>query len=189
MSPVTHLLTGWVLANSTAFSRRDRALVTLAAVIPDVDGLGVIPEVLTRHSAHPLTWFSDYHHVLHNLAFALAVAAITFVVAVRPWKTAPFALLAFHLHLLEDLAGSRGPANDYWSVPYLLPFSRWQWTWSGQWALNSWQNITITAVLLMLVLWLAWKRGYSPLEMVSTRADAGFVQALRHRFPAHDATS
>jgi hypothetical protein len=183
MSPVTHFLTGWVLANTTAFDRRERAAVTLACVVPDVDGFGFVPEMLTKHSAHPLTWFSDYHHLLHNFVFAILVGIAAFAVSTRRWKTALFALLAFHLHLLEDVLGSRGPANDYWSVPYLLPISRLSWTWQGQWPLNSWQNMSVTVLLLMTTLWLAWKRGYSPLEMVSTRADASFVGVLRQRFP------
>ncbi|MBZ5629036.1 MAG: metal-dependent hydrolase [Acidobacteriia bacterium] len=181
MNPVTHFLSGWVPANITPFNRRDRALVALSCVVPDVDGLGAIPEVLTKHSAHPLTWLSDYHHMLHNVAFALLVSVAAFALATRRWKTALFALLAFHVHLLEDVAGSRGPAHDYWAVPYLLPFSRVSWTWSGQWALNSWQNITLTILLLMITFWLAWARGYSPLEMVSTKGDAAFVDALRQR--------
>ncbi len=179
MSPVTHFLSGWVLANVTPFERRDRAIVALSCVVPDVDGLGAIPEVLTKHSAHPLTWFSDYHHLLHNFAFALLVAVAAFALATRRWKTALFSLLAFHLHLLEDLAGSRGPANDYWSVPYFLPFSRLSFTWGGQWPLNSWQNITITVFLLVITFWLAWARGYSPLEIISQKADAAFVGTLR----------
>ncbi len=74
MSPVTHFLTGWVFANCAKLERRDRAIVTLACVAPDMDGLGIVPELLTRHSAHPLLWFTLYHHSLHNLAFAVAVA-------------------------------------------------------------------------------------------------------------------
>lgn len=183
MSPVTHFLTGWVLANTTGFRRRERGAVALACVAPDVDGLGVLPEVLTRHAARPLNWFSDYHHLLHNLPFALLVALAAFAVATRRWKTCLFALLAFHLHLLEDVLGSRGPANDYWSVPYLVPFSRWSWTWQGQWPLNSWQNVTLSVLLLTVTFWLAWKRGDSPLEMVSSTANAAFVDALRQRFP------
>jgi hypothetical protein len=182
MSPVTHFLTGWALANTTAFSRRERAAVTLACVAPDVDGLGALPEMLTENSLHPLTWYSDYHHMLHNIAFGVLLAAIAFAVATRRWKTALFALLAFHLHLLEDVAGSKSASGDHWPIPY-LPFSRWPWTWSGQWLLNSWQNLAITLLLLTAVLWLAWKRGCSPLEMVSQRADAAFVGTLRRRFP------
>jgi len=48
MSPVTHFLAGWVLAGATSLSRRDKALVVAAAIAPDVDGLGAIPELLTR---------------------------------------------------------------------------------------------------------------------------------------------
>jgi inner membrane protein len=181
LSPVTHFLSGWVLANVTPFDRRDRAIVTLSCVVPDIDGIGAAAEVLTRNSAHPLTWFSDYHHMLHNISFALLVCVAAFALATRRWKTALFAFLAFHLHLLEDVAGSRGANGDYWPVPYFLPFSHRSWTWSGQWALNSWQNIAVTVVLLMMTFWLAWSRGYSPLEMVSEKADAAFVGALRRR--------
>jgi len=41
----------------------------------------------------------------------------------------------------------------------------------------------ITAVLVGLALMWARQRGFSPLEMVSTRLDAGFVGAIRARFP------
>ncbi len=78
MSPVTHFLVGWMVANVPArIGRRERAAIALAGVAPDLDGLGAIPEVLTRHSAHPLLWFTQYHHVLgHNLVFAVVVAAV-----------------------------------------------------------------------------------------------------------------
>jgi hypothetical protein len=50
MSPVTHLLAGWMVASMpTVSAKRDRALVTLASVVPDIDGLGIIPELLTRN--------------------------------------------------------------------------------------------------------------------------------------------
>lgn len=81
MSPVTHFLTGWVLANLTPVGRRDRALVTLSVVVPDADGLGIVVEVLTRNSMHPLLWFSQYHHTLHNLAFAIVVTLFAFAAA------------------------------------------------------------------------------------------------------------
>jgi len=67
MSPITHFLTGWVFANCAKLDRQERAFVTLASVAPDLDGLGIIPELLTRNSSHPLLWFSRYHHSLHTL--------------------------------------------------------------------------------------------------------------------------
>ena len=188
MSPVTHFLFGWVLANTTELNRRERTLVTLAGVAPDVDGLGVIPEVLTRNSSHPLLWFSQYHHVMHNALFSVVVAAAAFALAARRWKTALLALVSFHLHLLCDVLGARGPDGYAWPIPYLLPFSNSvQWTWHGQWPLNGWQNMVITVALLLTTLFLAWKRGYSPLEMFSLKADRRFVETLRERFqvPVH----
>lgn len=184
MSPVTHFLTGWVFANCARLDLRDRALVTLASVAPDVDGLGIIPELLTRNSDHPLLWFSRYHHSLHTLAFAVAVTAASVVLGHQRWKTGLLSFVSFHLHLIEDIAGSRGPDGDQWPIPYLKPFSSaLGLTWHGQWALNAWPNLAITVALLFTTLWLAWRRGFSPLEMISARADGVFVVALRQRFP------
>jgi inner membrane protein len=183
MSPVTHFLTGWVLANTIEFSPRERAIVTLACVAPDVDGLGIIPELLTRHSSHPLLWFSLYHHALHTLAFSLMIAAIAFSLSEQRWKTAAFALLSFHIHLFEDLLGSRGPDGDQWPIPYLSPFSgRLNLNWQHQWSLNAWPNFVITLALLSTTIYLAWRKGFSPVEMISGRADNSVVSALRHRF-------
>src|SRR5258708_35214675 len=64
---------------------------------------------LTRNSSHPLLWFSLYHHSLHNLMFALVIAALAFALAAQKWKTGLLALLSFHVHLFEDVLGSRGP--------------------------------------------------------------------------------
>jgi inner membrane protein len=184
MSPITHFLTGWVVANCARLDRKDRAIVALACVAPDVDGLGIIPELLTRNSSHPLLWFTLYHHSLHNLAFALAVAVVAFALATQKWKTAWLALLTFHIHLFEDVLGSRGPDGYQWPIPYLAPFStRFQLAWRGEWGLNAWPNVAITVVLLLITLWLAWWRGFSPLEMISKKADAALISALRNRFP------
>jgi inner membrane protein len=184
MSPVTHFLAGWLLANTAALNRRERAAVVIAAVVPDIDGLGAIPELLTRNSAHPLTWFSQYHHSLHSLAFALAVTLVSFLIAQRRWTTALLAFVSFHLHLLGDLLGSRGPDGYSWPIPYLLPFSNSaQLSWHGQWALNSWPNLAITIVFLAATLFLAWKNGKTPLEFVSASANRALVLALRERFP------
>ena len=162
-------------------NRRDRALVTVAAVAPDLDGLGIIPELLTRHGQHPLFWFTEYHHSLHALWFAILISAISFFLLGRKWLTPAMAFLAFHVHLLEDLAGSRGPDGS-WPIPYLFPLTdRWTWIWQGQWKLNAWPNIAITIALLVATIWLAVLRGFSPVEMFSQRADHAVVAALRTR--------
>ena len=184
MNPVTHLLVGWTVANATTLPSRERALITVAGIIPDVDGFGIVTDLLTRNSAQPLEWWGKFHHVLaHNLGFGLGVGVAAFAFSRRRWLTASLALLSFHLHLLGDLVGARGPDGDQWPIPYLSPFSRdWQLVWDGQWALNAWPNFVITGVLLILAFYLAWRRAFSPLELVSSRADQALVKTLRDRF-------
>ncbi len=171
-----------------------------AAIAPDVDGLGIVPELLTRNTTHPLLWFSQYHHSLHTLAFALVVTFVAFLISAntertrgqgiqdqhrsaRPWMTVSLVFLSFHLHLLCDLAGARGPDGDQWPIPYLLPFSNsLQLTWSGQWALNAWPNFVITGVLLVATLWIAWKYGSSPVELASKQWNQKLIEVVRTRF-------
>ncbi len=184
MNPASHLLISWAVANTAAIARRDRILVTLSGIIPDIDGAGIVAELLTENTATPLIWYSKFHHVLgHNLGFALVLAAAVFLLSTRRWMTTFLALLAFHLHLLGDLVGSRGPDGYQWPIPYFLPFSAdGKLIWQGQWELNAWPNILITLLMLGVVLYLSWKRGHSPLEMISLRADTALVAGLRQRF-------
>lgn len=183
VSPVTHLLTGWVVASAAGLNRRERAVVTVAAVIPDVDGLGVVAEALTSNSAHPLLWFSKYHHALHTLLFALIVAIAAYFVCRRNWKPALLAFGMFHVHLVQDLVGSRGPDGYDWPISYLSPLTQqWSWSWSGQWDLNSWQNIAVTVALCSVAVLLAVRRGYSPVDLFSPAADRHVVDALHRRF-------
>jgi hypothetical protein len=184
MHPITHLLTGWTVAETARLERRDRALVTLAAVLPDADGLGLVAELATGDSDRPLYWWSEYHHVLcHNVGFGLLLVAGAALLAVRRKTTAVLVAVAFHLHLLGDLIGSRGPDGYQWPIPYLLPFSdRWRLVWGGQWALNAWPNVLLTSVLLASTLYLAWRRGYSPVGLLSKKADAALIATLRMRF-------
>jgi hypothetical protein len=185
MSPVTHFLLGWAVANTSInLKRKERTLITVAGIIPDIDGLGLVADLLTRNSAHATTYFADYHHILaHNLGAALVVTLIGFFLATHRWLTALLIFLSFHLHLLCDLVGSRSPDGYQWAIPYLLPFSHaWQLTWQGQWELNAWPNFLITGAALVAMFWLAIKRSYSPLEMISKRADRALVETLQKRF-------
>ena len=185
MNPITHGLVGWVVATlPRETSRRDRALVTLAGLVPDFDGFGAPVEILTRDTDTPLLWWTDYHHLLgHNLLAGTITAALAVAAANRRLRTAALAFLSFHLHLLGDIVGARGPDGYDWPIPYFAPFNReFELAWSGQWALNAWPNFVITGILLALTFRIAWKRGYSPVGLISERADSRFVQTLRNRF-------
>lgn len=184
MNPASHLLIGWTVANALDIPRRDRIMVTLCGVAADIDGIGIIAEVLTENTAAPLLWYSQYHHILgHNLLVGSILTAAVFLFGLKRWLAALLAFLAFHLHLLGDLIGSRGPDGYQWPIPYLFPFSsKWTLVWQGQWELNAWPNFLITFIILALAIYLTWKRGRSPLEMLSLRADTVMVAGLRKRF-------
>jgi inner membrane protein len=184
MSPFTHALVGWTVANAASLIRRDRAIVMCAGIIADIDGLGVLIDLATQDSASPTHWYDQFHHILgHNLCFALVITVLAFFLARQHLLVPALSFLSFHLHLLGDLLGSRGPDGYQWPIPYLVPWSAaWQLTWQGQWALNAWPNSLVTGVLLAAMFYLAWQRGYSPVELISTKADAAFIATLRTRF-------
>lgn len=195
MSPVTHFLLSWAIAEGTpATTKRERLLITLGGIIPDLDGLGAIPDFLTKwFSDSPTSYFHHYHHLLgHNVLFAGVVAAAAFALVDkgkslgRRAAIAGLVCLTFHLHLLCDVAGSKGPDGSQWPIPYLEPFSdAVQWTWSGQWELNAWPNLVLTGSLILLAGALAVRRGYSFLGLLSERLDAVVVETLRQRFAPH----
>ncbi|HET7437186.1 MAG TPA: metal-dependent hydrolase [Thermoanaerobaculia bacterium] len=187
MNPITHALTGWCLAEAVPnTTHREKALITFAAMAPDLDGFGIFAELATRNTDTPLLWWTDYHHQLcHNLPFAALLALLAAAIARgHRLRAATLVFVAVHLHLIGDLAGSRGPDGYQWPIPYLFPFTKSvQLVWSGQWALNAWPNIALTVVLLAATAVLAWSRGESIVGLISRRADRAFVAALRARVP------
>ncbi len=188
MSPLAHLIGSWLVASATTNHPRDRKLVTLAGVLPDADGLGVIPDVIgswVSGKECTFQYYQQYHHILlHGWPGAILVSVLLAFFARKKWRVLFLCLLTFHLHLVCDLIGSRGPTvGDFWPICYSEPLFRLPiWFWKRQWRLDGWQNQIIFATLLAASIWLAVKRGYSFVEVVSARADKVFVQVLRKWF-------
>jgi inner membrane protein len=183
MAPLTHLLASWVVAVHTTDNPRDTRLVALAGIAPDLDGLGILVDwtndLLGRE---PTNFYQAYHHWYgHGILAALIASSLLAFFGKRRWRVFGLALAMFHLHLLCDLVGSRGPSpKDLWPIYYFGPF-RYQpmFVWTHQWQLDSWPNRVITLVLFGWAIWLALKKGRSFLEVFSRRADAVFVGVLR----------
>jgi hypothetical protein len=185
MSPLTHLVGSWLVAVATTDNPRDRKLVTWAGVLPDMDGLGVIPDVVGSWiSGKECTfyYYQTYHHLLmHGWPGAILVSVLLTFFARQKWRVLLLCLLTFHLHLLCDLIGSRGPdIGDLWPICYSEPLFRHPiWFWKHQWKLDGWQNQTIFIVLFLTSIWVATKKGVSFIEVVNSRADKIFVGVLQ----------
>jgi inner membrane protein len=186
MSPITHFLVGWTALERPQASDRDRALVVLAGLAPDLDGLGIVVDFATRMLGLPETdYYQATHRVYgHGLPAAIVISGVAAWFATSRARAALYAFIAVHLHFLCDILGSRGTGlEDIWGISYLSPFSRAiSIQWSGQWPLVGWQNMLISAVLLVWVLARALRSGYTPLRLASCNADAELVATLRRRF-------
>jgi len=192
MSPITHLLAGWTLAIHVGKSPRERFCVAAASAVPDLDGLGVVVDIVSPMVGGPATeLFGAWHHMLlHGLAGAVGFAALASMLGVRRLAALGWVFVSVHLHLVMDLAGSRGPVpGEIWAIHYFAPFfPNPSLFWSGQWALNGWQNFVLTALLLAWAARMAVVAGISPVSLFSANWDKPVVAALRKRFGGAPAT-
>ncbi|HWI55982.1 MAG TPA: glycosyl hydrolase family 28-related protein, partial [Bacillota bacterium] len=183
MFPETHLVTSWVIGAKTTDNARDCRLVALAGILPDADGLGIVMDAATKAMGHKKTLFYEhYHHYLLHGAFgAILIAVLLACFARHKWRVALLALAVFHLHILCDFVGSRGPSpEDLWPIFYLGPFDKDpMWIWKGQWPLDAWPNRVLSVGLFLYALWLAVQKGYSFVGVFSRRLDERFVAILR----------
>lgn len=183
MSPVTHLLASWIVAAEATDNPRDCRLVALAGILPDADGLGVLLDLVSGSlSRGEAEVYHRYHHyLLHGVFAGVALAILMAAFARRRLRVGLLVLAVFHLHLLCDLVGSRGPGpGDLWPVFYLGPLSHHpMWVVKWQWALDAWPNRLISVALFGWALWLPVKSGHSVVGVFNRRADAVLVGVLR----------
>ena len=183
MSPGQHFIISWVTANAVHLDRRGRFVITLAGVIPDLDGLGWVVDRIARSMGHSTSVFEDYHHLLgHNLLAGIVIASTAALICTRRTLVFGLALLAFHLHLLADLIGSRGPDGYQWPIPYFVPFTdAMEWTWSGQWELSDWRNPAIGVLFFVIAVVIARYRRVTFFELFSKRFEAEVISAGERR--------
>jgi hypothetical protein len=184
MEPVTHLLMSWVVAAKTTNNPRDCRLVTLAGVLPDADGLGFFVDVARNaiRGTDDYDYYQRFHHwYLHGIFGAVLIAGVLTCFARQRGRVLLMCLLVFHLHLLCDIVGSRGPdRGDLWPIYYLGPFSHhWMVLWRGQWRLDGWQNQVISVALFLWALWMASGRDDSVVGVFNRRADRAVLGVLR----------
>ncbi|HNW33634.1 MAG TPA: metal-dependent hydrolase [Candidatus Ozemobacteraceae bacterium] len=182
MNIITHGLVSWCIAQRSCKTPRDATLAAAAGLAPDLDGAGAVIDVMRGGETE---FFSAYHHVFgHNVFAGITFVLLLTVCAVRRTRVAITAGALFALHIACDVVGSRGPDGESWPIPWLYPFRKdVLLAWKNQWEVNAWQNILITIIMLAVFLKQTRDLGWSPLRLISERADAAFVAALRARFP------
>ncbi len=179
MNIVTHALIGWVAGRSIRRQPDEIALIAGVSLVPDIDAAGALVDVVRGGEAE---FFSAFHHKFgHCLPFCLLLVFGIFLWR-KDARLSLWCAAIFHLHLLCDLIGARGPDGYQWPVYYLFPFSNHGLTWSGQWEINAWPNILLTVCLLFIFLRKSAMDGFSPLVFISPAADRAFVQTLQRRF-------
>jgi inner membrane protein len=185
VNPVTHFLAGWAVGDATPLPHRDRNLIAVSGVLPDLDGLGAVVDVGNRLlGREESVFYGLYHHwLMHGLFGAVAISAGVALLAKRRLAVFGWAMAVTHLHFLCDLVGSRGPGEEeVWPIAYLAPFSKsFTLEWSGQWELNAWPNIVVTVALLAWVFYRAASAGRSPVSLLGERANRAFVATVQSR--------
>jgi len=171
MSPGQHFIISWVTANTVSLDRKSRIFITLSGLIPDVDGIGYIVDRVAAYLGSSTTYYEDFHHIYtHNLLTGLVFAIMCSIICGRRMVVFWLSLLAFHLHLLCDIAGARGPDGYQWPIPYFSPFlPDIQLVWSGQWELSSWINSAFGISFFIIALITARYRHVTFFELFSLR--------------------
>lgn len=183
MTPGQHFIVGWVVANAQELDRRSRLSITVMGLLPDVDGFGYPIDKLGPCFGYSTSLFEEYHHYLcHNIFFGV-VFSLALAWRCRERVTVfLLAVLAFHLHLLGDLIGSRGPDGYQWPIPYLYPLvPAFELTWAGQWELDSWKNSVIGIAFFCAALWIARYRRVTFFELFSLRFEDKVREAAGRR--------
>lgn len=179
-----HLFISYLMPGQGRFERRDRILVTLAGIAPDVDA----PILLAFGKDAFIQYHHDFTH--HLLGAALAAAAAWFLGRKRA-AVAALAAAAWCGHLLLDMIGAgerelEAPFAYAYPLPLLWPFSDRPFDpFSFSWTLASWQNAVVMAAAILLMARLAVVEGRTVLEVFSLRLDAAVVKTLRARFRRH----
>jgi membrane-bound metal-dependent hydrolase YbcI (DUF457 family) len=161
---------GWMVS-SPLRTKKERLVVTLASILPDIDGAGILIS---------LDHYGRYHHIFgHNIFTGLIFAVISSMLFKEKLKIFLLSFMAFNTHVVGDLLGS-GAA---WGIPYLWPINKTIYDFSPpfQWELDSWQNLVATALCIIGIIIIGLKKNRTIIELFSTKAD-GEVVAVLHKW-------
>jgi inner membrane protein len=192
MSPLTHWQVGALLANIRNYNLRERRLIMLAAIAPDLDGALIFdqpdyPGICIGLGKH----FDDWHHTFgHTLIYCLIVSLL-FALYNRGRRLELFAicLLSSTLQLGIDVITN----ESNWKHPFLWPYHPLafitNWRHPSLWpnnplvlsnhihyanldtVLTIYVQLPLMALIFAGIVYLYLKKGRTFLELISPRLD------------------
>lgn len=163
MSPITHLLIAWIVANIFSLNIKERRFCLVMGVIADFDGVFIL---------FSQEFFIEYHHTLgHWLIFGIPLALIFTHFSGDKIKSFGAYSLAFSFHLIADIVGSD------WSIHPFAPI--WNAGFSAYPTLSVDMiyfviNPTVFVVAVLLSIYILFRYRRTPLEFLSEKWDSVF---------------
>lgn len=199
MHGASHLLISWFVAEAHGLdSPRDRRIVALSGLAPDIDVLAYAGAIVyygfDKDLAFENVWQVVHHRYTHGLGFILLTGIVAFLVAGKFWmtenrrtdnlnrsviehaaKVAVLSMLVSVVHLFCDIVAG-GPT---WPVFPLWPLSDSGWAVTWSWTLAAWPNSAVLFGFLAGTMIYAKCAGYSPMEAINYRFDRWFVTIIQ----------
>jgi membrane-bound metal-dependent hydrolase YbcI (DUF457 family) len=161
-----HLMAGWLISNTSDFSRSERAAITIMAISPDVDGIFMIG---------PASWYEWHRTFGHNIFWALIIPLITlyFIKKGRRAKVLPFLYIGMLSHFILDLF-----VTGWWILMPFWPLSDWailMSRWIPENIMKYHIQIGLFILFTIAVVYLIIKKKRTPLEIFGKNFDT-FIQ-------------
>lgn len=178
MSPLIHLITAWLIAMLFTFELKERRIVVLAGIIPDIDGAFIL---------FSQDIYIEYHHSFgHSLLFGVILILILSIVFSKHIKNRLLligvSILAFSSHLMLDIIGTNWSVNPLYPI-LALDLSIYS-TLSSEiiyWVINPVYAILIFGLMAFII----YKKERSPIEFISVNLDkimtGFFIYPFRYR--------
>jgi hypothetical protein len=164
MTPVIHLIAAWLIAMAFAIELKERRIVVLAGIIPDIDAVFILFD---------FDAYIKYHHTFgHSYVFGIPFVFITpflFLDNLKSkLKVSLIALLGFTSHLVLDIIGSDWPVSLFYpmfSEGYCI--TPWVSNEIIYWVINPVFAIIIVSLMALVI----FKKESSPIEFISQKFD------------------
>ncbi len=200
MQAPSHLIISWFVAEACGIkSPRDRRIVALSGLAPDIDSLAYVGAIVyfrfDKDLAFEHVWEVIHHRYTHGLGFVVLTGIVAFLATTRfsvfgprrrsdvvagptnrAGKVAFLCMLVSAIHVFCDVVAG-GPT---WPVFPAWPLSDFAWAVDWSWTLGEWPNSVILFACLAGTMLYARVAGYSPMESINYGFDRWFVRIIEH---------